>query len=343
MRGRWSGTLPGVPKLAEELGVDRKTVWAATLLLEQEGLLQGQGAGRPRKIVPSPDGASNRALRVAILEYNPAAFAVDYMIELEHQLSEAGHTPIRAPKTLMELQMDVKRIARTVGEVTAEAWIVSAASREVLEWFASQEVPTMALFGRRRGLPVAGVGPDKPPTTAAVARRLVALGHRRIAMLTGRARRHPRPGASEQAFLDELEAHGLVTGAYNLPDWEESGEGFKAGLEALFAATPPTALLLDEPHLFHAAYHHLAQRGLRVPQDVSLICTDDDLGFAWCQPTVAHIRWDPAPVVRRILQWADNVARGREDLRQSATKAEFVEGGTIGPAPQEGAPPNWQV
>ena len=42
--------------------------------------------------------------------------------------------------------------------------------------------------------------------------------------------------------------------------------------------------------------------------------------------------WDHRLVVRRVVQWANNVARGRDDRRQTLTKAEFVEGGTIGPA-----------
>ncbi len=64
-----------------------------------------------------------------------------------------------------------------------------------------------------------------------------------------------------------------------------------------------------------------------MPQDVSLVCTDADPGFGWCQPPIAHIRWDFRPVVRRMVRWANNVSRGKEDKRQTLTKAEFVEGG----------------
>ena len=65
----------------------------------------------------------------------------------------------------------------------------------------------------------------------------------------------------------------------------------------------------------------------------SLQCANPDPGYTWCQPTIAHLAWDYRPVVQRVLRWANNVARGREDLRQTFIKAEFVEGGTIGPAP----------
>jgi len=53
--------------------------------------------------------------------------------------------------------------------------------------------------------------------------------------------------------------------------------------------------------------------------------------FAWCQPTVAHLRRGSRPVVRRIVRWANNVSRGKKDQRQTLTPAEFVHGGTIRP------------
>lgn len=62
-----------------------------------------------------------------------------------------------------------------------------------------------------------------------------------------------------------------------------------------------------------------------------MVCTDADPAFAWCEPTIAHIRWDGRPVVQRVVRWAANVSHGRDDRRQTLTKAEFVEGGTVGP------------
>lgn len=41
---------------------------------------------------------------------------------------------------------------------------------------------------------------------------------------------------------------------------------------------------------------------------------------------------DSRPVVRGVVRWANDVARGREERRQVLTEAGFVEGGTIGPA-----------
>jgi len=328
--GRLGGIMPGVLRLEAGLGVNRNTLEAALRLLEHEGLLAPQGAGRRRRIEAPASGASARPLRVAILVYEAADRKIDYMVDLKHELEVAGQVAFYAEKPLLELRMEVKRIARMVARTEADAWVVMAGSREVLEWFPGQGIPVFALFGRLRAVPVAGVGPDKPPAHAAATRHLIGLGHRRIVLLARRLRRLPKPGASEQAFLNELAAHGIEPGSYHLPDWEESVEGFHARLDALFRVMPPTALIIQEAFLFTAARNYLAGRGIRVPEDVSLVCTDNDPTFAWCRPTIAHIRWDSAPVVRRVVRWAGNVARGRKDRRQTLTPAEFVPGGTVG-------------
>ena len=90
-------------------------------------------------------------------------------------------------------------------------------------------------------------------------------------------------------------------------------------------------VLFNEPFLFHAAKHHLAHRGFHAPAQVSLVCTEPDPTFAWCLPSIAHFNLDYRPVVRRVVRWANNVARGKEDRRQTLTKVEFIEGWTIGP------------
>ncbi len=329
--GTLGGTLPGVHRLASQLGVSPKTVVAAVAQLEREGVLASQGPRRRCRIVQQPERPAS-GLRVAFLLYEAADRLVPYILDVVHRLENAGHVPVFARKTLLDLGRDPKRVAALFGQQEADAWVVIGGSREILEWFSTQPVPTFALFGRRRGLPLAGAGPDKVPPMQEIVRRLVKLGHRRIVRLAREERRKPLPGALERAFLDELRNQGLATGPYNLPEWEETPEGFKQCLDGLFRVTPPTALILDEAMFLSVAQQHLARRGILAPNHVSLICADPDPSFEWFLPRVAHIRWDAAPVVRRIVLWVGDLAQGKENRRQYGTKAEFVEGGTIGPA-----------
>lgn len=327
--------MPGVGWLAAELGVNRKTVEAALRQLEQEGLLAGQGAGRPRLIVLRGE-KSARPMRVAILPYDDADRFLAYIVELQHALVEAGHTTVVAAKSLVELGMDPARVARLVKQTEADAWVVQAGSREVLEWFSAQPMPAFALFGRREGIAIAGAGLATQTAFTSTTRQLIALGHRRIVMICRSERRKPCPGISERIVLDELAAHGIATSDYNLPDWEETPDGFEALLSSLFRVTPPTALIVGEGTFFLATQQFLARRGIRVPGQVSLICVDSDPSFAWCKPTIAHFHWETAPVVRRIVRWAATVSQGRGDLKQTFTPAEFIPGGTLGPAPKGG-------
>lgn len=332
VRGRWSGTLPGIHHLSAELGFPRKPVEQALLLLEKQGLLVSQGVGR-RRLIKLPKDFTPPALRVRILHYQEADRTLSYVLDLQHRLMEAGHSVGFASKNLLDLGMDAKRVARLVNEAKADAWVVFAGPREVLEWFANQPVPSFAMFGRRSAVRIAGTGPDKLPALLVAVRRLIALGHRKIAMLLREEHRKPQAGPFARAFLDELAIHGISTSSYNLPDWEDSGDGFRSCLDSLFRVTPPSALILDEAFLFNLAQHHLARRGVLAPEHVSLVCSDPDPAFGWAHPSVAHIRWDSRQVVSRIVRWADQVARGKDDRRQTLTKAEFIEGGTIGQSP----------
>ena len=323
--------MPGINQLAAMLEVSPKTIISAVRKLEHEGLLQSQGPGRRSRIV-QPENGAPPALRVAILLYEKDDASVSYIIELLHRLQEAGHVVGFAQKTLIELGMDWQKVSRFVQKTKADAWLIRSGSREVLEWFARQPKPAFALAGRRTGIPIAGGGPDKLPALKTAMQRLFALGHRHIVMLAREERRKPHPGLAERMFLGEMEARGIPTGPFNLPEWEENPESFHKCIDSLFRHTPPTALLLQEMPLFIAAQQHLAQLGILAPRDVSLLCFDPDPAFAWCQPSVAHIGWDPRPLVRRAVGWTTNVAHGKDDRRQTLTKAEFIEGGTIGPA-----------
>jgi DNA-binding LacI/PurR family transcriptional regulator len=333
LRGTWSGLMPGGDRLATELGIGRGTVEVALGQLEKEGLLLNQGRRRGR-IIAQPSGKTARPMQVGILHFERSDRFVSYMVDLQHELAAAGHTITFSAKSLIDLDMDLSRIKRLVKQTETDAWVVMAGSREILEWFSALGTPTIALFGRRRGLPIAAVGPNKLPAMAAATRALLDLGHKRIVLLTRSIRRLPKPGAAEQEFLNGLSAYGLPVGNYNMPDWEENIDGFYARMETLFQVTPPTALIVDEARFFVATQQFLATKGLRTPHHVSLVCTDPDPAFEWCRPAVSHIRWDSRPVVRRIVRWADNVSRGKRDVRQTLTTAEFVHGGTIGPMPQ---------
>lgn len=331
--GRWRNYLPGRDRLAKELGCSHWTVEEAMQRLARLGMLKSEGVGKRRRIVLPDKMRTKRVLRVQFLLYEQAARRAPENIDLIGHLREQGFAADYASKTLLDLGMDLGRVAHFVENTPADAWIVKAGSREILEWFAQGPVPAIALTGHFTGVPIAAGAPRLSAAMVQAVRRLIALGHRRIVLLAGETRRKPIPGLFEQLFLDELEAHGLPTGPYNLPDWETHPQGLRDCLDALFRVTPPTAIICGEVTFFTATLQHLERRGILAPEHVSLICSDPCPALDWCEPKISHFKWDHEQVIGRVLRWVNNVALGKQSKRQVLVDAEFVEGGTIGPVP----------
>ena len=332
LRGKWSGSMPGILRLKDELGVNRNTIEAALKLVEKKGALKNMGTGRRRKIV-LPEDHAPPALRVAVLFYEKGDEAHDLFTRFQNKLKAAGHTVVHAPKNLTDIGGNLRRLARMIKDTEADAWVVAGGSGEVLQWFEQGQIPVFALYGAFGRLRIAGITANKVPAIVAATRRLIALGHRRIVMLESRATLST-PGTDGVVFLDELAAHGIETGNYNMPGWEGGFDGLYRCLESLFSHTPPTAIFLFSAAEYFATTQFLLNRGLRVPQDVSLICCDVAPYFKRYQPTISHVRWNDQLMVNRIGRWAKNISLGKEDTRQTRIDAEFVEAGTIGVAPK---------
>ncbi len=330
--GRWKKEFPGTPALSAELNVDRKTIIAAIKQMEEEGLLKAQGPGRPRMVIPQ-NRSIHTQLSIRYLAYEDDDRQLPYVLGIVPRIQEIGHHITVDKQSLTDLGMDLERIIRHVEARPADAWIVQSASKEILQWFAKQETPCFAIFGRRRQIKIASIGPDKVSALQACVKQLIDYGHRRIVLMARRERRHPSLGFLEQKFLDTLESHGIQSGPYHLPEWDDCPESFHECLDRSFQHTPPTALILDETQFYIAAQQHLAQRGLSAPKDISMVCCDTHAFFDWCYPKVAHIDWKNKPIIDHTANWVSQLARGRNDRKPAYSAAEFLEGGTIGPAP----------
>ena len=81
-----------------------------------------------------------------------------------------------------------------------------------------------------------------------------------------------------------------------------------------------------------AAVAFLARHGIKVPEQVSLVCTDSDAMVDWCHPPIARMQWDIDSPSRATwcTGWTP-CAKARPIAKSSTFPAEFVPGGSIGP------------
>lgn len=327
----WTEEMPGEDWMVRELQIGRQTVRSALGILEDEGLVVSQGPGRKRLIV-AKEWTKPEHFRVTLLVYDHDYDRTTRM--LFPRLANMGYQVKIAPKTMMELQMHPERIIRMAKKVTTDAWIIISAPREIHDWFLSQPIPTFALYGRwtPSPRPMASIGPDALPAFRAAIRRLHELGHQRIVMLLPEHMRKPEPSIMLQSIFEEMETLGIRSGSYNAPDWQPGKAGLRKCLNAVFALTPPTAIFVSELYELHETRVYLAERGIVVPRDVSLICRSAPGNIDPSYAKFSYFYHSPEPLVRRVLQWLKHTSRGVDDHKRSFIPSRFIEGDTTGEA-----------
>jgi len=156
-------------------------------------------------------------------------------------------------------------------------------------------VPLVALHG--------GAGAERQAAGAALAvDHLVALGHRRIAVLSG-------PAAWSEATVrargvaSALARHGLTAAGSWEGDWSASA-GAALGREvaaAVRAPGGPTAVAVANDQMALGLIAGLREAGVRVPADVSVTGFDDNPDAGFYLPALTTVRLDLAGEARRCI------------------------------------------
>jgi len=139
---------------------------------------------------------------------------------------------------------------------------------------------------------------------------LLSLGHQRIAAITGpadylcsRARVDGYRSALERAgagFDETLVRNG---------DFHHEG-GFQRGGELLDLAEPPTAIFAGSDQQALGVYEAARQRGLRIPEDLSVVGFDDLPTARWVSPPLTTVRQPLADMGRMAAEMLGNLIDG---------------------------------
>lgn len=338
--GRWAGALPGVIPLAMQLGVSRDSMREALWTLEQEGWIASHGNGRRREVIAAKAGEGRgRTLRVAILPHErlPDQHMHVALQTYLREVEAAGHICVIAPESQSSLRFQVDRIARMVKSTPADVWIVLGASQEILEWFAAQKTPAIAVGGKVSTVKMASTGVNVAPVVRKVTQQLIDLGHRRIVLACPPAWRGDPPGMVVSAFRETLQQAGIEPTSFHLPDWEEDGDSFDQMLTASFRLTPPTALIVSNVQEVVATLAFLGRIGMKMPRDVSLVALCYEPALNWCRPRIAQVGEgdDVVRLVKHVVRWIEAVAQGKEDRKMVLLTPVFQPGESFGPVRNE--------
>ena len=125
---------------------------------------------------------------------------------------------------------------------------------------------------------------------------LAALGHRRIAFISGPLQLHSAR-TRLNAFRDAIRAHGLDAEKKLIREGTHTAEGGRDAMTALLRLSKrPTAVVSSNDWTAIGALNAIAAAGLRVPQDISLVGFDDIPLASYTNPPLTSVRMSASDV-----------------------------------------------
>jgi DNA-binding LacI/PurR family transcriptional regulator len=149
---------------------------------------------------------------------------------------------------------------------------------------------------------------------------LLSLGHERIAVITGR-RRTMCSGARLAGYRSALASAGLP----HRPEYLRHA-GFDEAVarhrmaELLDLPEPPTAVFVCSDRMALGVYEAVAERGLRVPDDISVVGFDDLPEARWAAPALTTVRQPLAEMAATALRL---LVRMMDGERPESTRTEL--------------------
>ncbi|NGO70807.1 LacI family DNA-binding transcriptional regulator [Streptomyces boncukensis] len=147
----------------------------------------------------------------------------------------------------------------------------------------------------------------------AATEHLLSLGHRRIGFIEG-----PPRLLCSRARLDGYRAALEAAGAPVLPELSVPGDfyhesGFHGGGRLMELPEPPTAVFASSDQMALGAIEALRRRGLRVPEDVSVVGFDDLPEVRWSAPPLTTVRQPLSDMGKVAARMVLREARGEEN------------------------------
>lgn len=163
---------------------------------------------------------------------------------------------------------------------------ITARSREYLQEFPLQDLALVSIDRSLFDQGIDTVMVDNKEGTRTAIEHFLALGHRRIGLVTGL--RGIAPTEERLAgYTEALETHGIVVDpALIAMTYARIDGGERGAMQLLSLEDPPTALFLMDGTMTIGALQAVARLGLRCPEDIAIACFDD---FTWAPVMRPHL------------------------------------------------------
>lgn len=265
--------------------------------------------------------ATSRAMRIGVLVDGPAQYGPNSTLRaLESAAREVGYAISAVSISDDEhAQIDAGVVELLTEGVDALCVIAPRASSLELLRRQTTGLPTVLIKAEPDAV-WRTIAVDQRTGAMLAVRHLIDLGHRSIAHLAGPLDWYDAR-ARHQGWRDALSAAGLPVTASIPGDWT-SDCGYGVGREYDFSRV--TAVFSANDQMALGLVHGLAERGLRVPDDVSVVGFDDVPDARHFLPPLTTVRQDFAALGRLALQFIIAAIDGAADSRHDMIEPELV-------------------
>lgn len=291
LSGNLMGDIPGERELARRLRIGRVTLRAALAQLEKKKWISASQPGQRRRTLKSTRSGKSSQTTIASncqgkqivtlaaqeLVDLPANERLDFA-RLNTFCSDAGITIKHRSLDLSQLKRPAHRLREFVKNNPAHLYLLQLASKETQLWFHQQQIPCIVLGSTWPGLDLSCVDYDQQALGLHAASTLSRLHHQDVGML------YPTP---EKRGL-KLFRKGFSAASANinlhLAPQDDSPSSVLQSLESLISDSDkcPTAIILPRIPYVITAISLFPKKGIRIPEDISLLCLvyDDVLRYA---------------------------------------------------------------
>jgi DNA-binding LacI/PurR family transcriptional regulator len=334
--GQWPENLPSERRLCAELRVGRNSLRTALRLLAQEKLVKiipGEGTRNLR----SPRVSQGKAVAAfSVLSPFPLEQLrpqqVLWIDELRDILSAEGRAlrVVHGPQYFRRNPAGALR--RLVAQERCDCWILVKSTQAMQAWFKRAGGVCVIAGSCHPGMDLPFVDLDYRAMCRHAVGVLVRTGHRDIAYLMG----EPEAAGdlqSERGFLEGVQsfrsqgAQGVVVRHAGHKKSIVESVRFLLG-----APRSTTALIINQSYHYLTVTSALARLGLQTPEDISLICRDDDRFLAYLEPPPARFVEDPRDFARKLARITITQLQDRpRSSAQCMILPAFIRGASIAP------------
>jgi LacI family transcriptional regulator len=251
---------------------------------------------------------------------------------LQRTLEEAGYMLLVASHEF-DAAVEV-RVTRTLIERGVDALMLLGTThhRGLMEMLDAHQVPFVLTWALDASGRLPCVGFDNRAAGVRIARHLLELGHREIAMISGITAGNERAGERQQGVHAALAERGLALPPQRVVEKPYALSAGREGMREILAGGPaPTAVICGNDVLAIGALAECHERGIAVPARISITGFDDMDIAAVVTPPLTTVRFPAADLGALAAQHLLARLAGRDVEMRTELPVELVVRGSTAP------------